>query len=58
MRLPSTVSLAKLAVLLLSCTTLTGCLVAGVSSSGHFFIFPSIGVIVLIIIVLLVMRRR
>ncbi len=47
-----------LLVLLLSSTVLSGCLVAGVSSTGHFFIFPSIGVIVLIIIILLVLRRR
>jgi hypothetical protein len=47
-----------LLVLLLSSTALSGCLVAGATSTGHFFLFPSLGVIVLIIIVLLVLRRR
>jgi hypothetical protein len=51
-------TLTLLVVLLLSSTALTGCVMAGVSSSGHFFIFPGIGVIVLIIIILLVLRRR
>ena len=58
MQKPLLSTLTLLVMLLLSSTALTGCLVAGVSSSGHFFIFPSIGVIVLIIIIFLVLRRR
>jgi hypothetical protein len=58
MHMPRSAALLTLAVLLLSSTALTGCLVAGATSTGHFFIFPGIGVIVLILIVLLVMRRR
>ena len=39
--------------------SLTGCIVAGVSSGGGFFIWPgSIGVLVLILIIFFVMRRR
>jgi hypothetical protein len=38
---------------------LTGCLVAGVSSSGGWFIWPgSLGLIVIIVIAALLMRRR
>jgi hypothetical protein len=51
-------SLALFAVLLPGCAGLTGCVAAGVTSGGHFFIFPGIGVLLLIFIVLLVMRRR
>ncbi len=58
MQTPRLTTLMMLAVMLLSSTALTGCLVAGVTSTGHFFLFPGIGVIVLIIIVLLVLRRR
>ena len=58
MHMPRSAALLTLTVLLLSSTALTGCLVAGATSSGHFFIFPGIGLIVLILIVLLVMRRR
>jgi hypothetical protein len=47
-----------LLVLLLCSTALSGCVVAGVTSTGHFFLFPGLGVIVLIIIILLVLRRR
>ena len=43
---------------LLTLMSLTGCVAAGVTSGGHFFIFPGIGVLVLIFIVLLVLRRR
>ena len=38
--------------------TLSGCLLIGGSSRGGFFIFPGMGVIVLIVVVLLVLRRR
>lgn len=55
---PRVAALLTLAVLLLASTALTGCIVAGATSTGHFFIFPGIGVIVLILIVLLVLRRR
>jgi hypothetical protein len=39
--------------------SLTGCVVAGVSSGGGFFIWPgSIGFLVLILIAVLILRRR
>ena len=50
-----------LLVLLSALTTvpLSGCLVVGGSSRGGFFIFPgSLGLIVLIVIVGLILRRR
>ncbi len=54
---PSTVLL--LLAGLFSCTSLTGCLLIGGSSRGGFFIFPgSLGLIVLIVIIALVLRRR
>ncbi|HEY4011493.1 MAG TPA: hypothetical protein VGM11_15165 [Acidobacteriaceae bacterium] len=56
--MPRFAALLTLTVLLLSSTALTGCVVAGATSTGHFFLFPGIGVIVLILIVLLLMRRR
>ena len=46
---------------LLSCgaLSLTGCVIAGVSSGTGFFIWPgSIGLLVLILIAVLVLRRR
>jgi FtsH-binding integral membrane protein len=46
---------------LLSCgaLSLTGCVIAGVSSGGGFFIWPgSIGLLVLILIAVFVLRRR
>jgi hypothetical protein len=58
MRMPRPAALNLLALLLLSSTALTGCVAAGVTSGGHFFIFPGIGVIILIVVVLLLMRRR
>lgn len=56
--MPRLATLGTLAVLLLCSTALTGCLVAGATSTGHFFIFPGIGLIVLILVVLFVVRRR
>ncbi|HEV2577956.1 MAG TPA: hypothetical protein VGU25_12170 [Acidobacteriaceae bacterium] len=56
--MPRPAALTLLTVLLLSSTALTGCVVAGVTSGGHFFIFPGIAVLVLIFIVLMVFRRR
>jgi hypothetical protein len=50
--------------LLLTCLAigtfpLTGCIVAGVSSGGGFFIWPgSIGLLLLILVVVFVLRRR
>ena len=39
--------------------SLTGCVIAGVSSGGGFFIWPgSIGLLVLILIAVFVLRRR
>lgn len=58
MQMPRPAALTLLTVLLLSSTALTGCVVAGVTSGGHFFIFPGIAVLVLIFIVLMVFRRR
>lgn len=44
---------------LLLSSTLTGCLVLGGSSRGGFFIFPgSVGLILLILVVGLILRRR
>ena len=43
--------------LVLASTSL-GCVVAGYSSSGGWFMFPGIGVIMLIVVVLLVLRGR
>lgn len=52
-------SLANLVLLISACTTLTGCLVAGVSSGGGFFIWPgSLGLLVVLLIIFLIMRRR
>ena len=50
--------LVMLAGLVLS-ATLSGCLLIGGSSRGGFFIFPgSLGLIFLIVVVALVLRRR
>ncbi len=55
----SVLQCAALLVLALPVMTgLSGCLMAGVTSGGHFFLFPSLGVILLIVVVLLVLRRR
>ena len=43
---------------LLGMTTLSGCLVAGVTSGGHFFLFPSLGVILVIVVLFALLRRR
>ena len=43
---------------LLLTAPLSGCLVAGVTSGGHFFLFPSLGVILLILVLFAVLRRR
>ena len=44
---------------LVASSTLTGCLVIGGSSRGGFFIWPgSIGLLVIILIVSLLLRRR
>jgi hypothetical protein len=44
---------------LFSSLALSGCLVAGVSSSGGFFIWPgSIGLLLLLLIVFFILRRR
>ncbi len=37
---------------------LCGCLVAGVTSGGHFFLFPSLGVILVIVVLFALLRRR
>ncbi len=58
MQMPRLTALVTLGLLLLASTALTGCVVAGATSTGHFFLFPGIGLIVLILIVLLVLRRR
>jgi len=42
---------------LMMCLMPTGCVAAGVTSGGHFFIFPSLGLLVVIFIVFLLMRR-
>jgi hypothetical protein len=47
------IAVAALAV----CLVPTGCLVAGVTSGGHFFLFPSLGVLVVLLVVFLLMRR-
>jgi hypothetical protein len=49
-----------LAVLcLISVSTLSGCLVAGVSSSGGAFIWPGgFGLIVVLLLIFLLLRRR
>ncbi len=57
------VSISRFFAVLLPClllsSTLTGCLVLGGSSRGGFFIFPgSVGLILLILVVALVLRRR
>ena len=52
---------ASMLLALLSCGTLslTGCVIAGVSSGGGFFIWPgSLGLLVLILIAVFVLRRR
>lgn len=52
---------ASVLLILLSCgmLSLTGCVIAGVSSGGGFFIWPgSLGLLVLILIAVFVMRRR
>lgn len=39
--------------------SLTGCVVVGASSRGGFFVWPGgVGLVVLILLVLLVLRRR
>jgi hypothetical protein len=55
------VSRVALLLTLVSAGTLplTGCVVAGVSSRGGFFIWPgSIGLLVIILIAVFVLRRR
>ena len=48
-----------LTVLSAGSLSLTGCVVAGVSSGGGFFIWPgSLGLLVLILVVIFVLRRR
>lgn len=48
-----------LLVALIASSTLTGCFVIGGSSRGGFFIWPgSIGLLVIILIVSLLLRRR
>jgi len=43
---------------LLVAPLLSGCLVAGVTSTGHFFLFPSLGVILVIVVLFALLRRR
>ena len=44
---------------LLMCSMLSGCIVAGVSSSGGAFIWPGgLGLLVIVLAVLFLMRRR
>ena len=44
---------------LLVCASLTGCLVAGYSSSGGAFIWPGgLGLVVVILLVVFLLRRR
>jgi hypothetical protein len=51
--------ICALASCLLLATTLTGCLVAGVSSNGGAFIWPGgLGLVVIILLVVFLLRRR
>ena len=44
---------------LLGTASLTGCLVAGVSSNGGSFIWPGgLGLLVMVLIIIFVLRRR
>ncbi len=44
---------------LLMCSMLSGCVVAGVSSTGGAFIWPGgLGLLVIVLVVLFLMRRR
>ena len=55
----TTSHLLLVAVMLISATGLSGCLVAGYSSSGGAFIWPGgLGVVVVILLVLFLLRRR
>jgi hypothetical protein len=48
----------SLAAALLLCGTLTGCLVAGYSSGGGWFIWPGgLGLLVIVAVVIFLMRR-
>jgi FtsH-binding integral membrane protein len=60
LRHPSPISTAALLLTGLAlCTSLTGCVVVGASSSGGWFIFPGgIGLILMILLVLFLLRRR
>ncbi|MBB5346119.1 hypothetical protein HDF10_004129 [Edaphobacter lichenicola] len=52
-------TIGVLVLALVSCSMMTGCLVMGTTSRGGFFIWPgSIGLLVLLLILFLVMRRR
>lgn len=56
-------SVASTLVILISLAVgtlpLSGCLVAGVSSGGGFFIWPgSIGLVLLVLLVVFILRRR
>jgi hypothetical protein len=52
----------KLAVLFAACVAtlgLSGCLVAGYSSGGGWFVWPgSLGLLVIVLVVVFLMRRR
>ncbi len=53
---PGTALLLGLGLMLAS--TCTGCVVAGYSSSGGWFMWPGLGVIVVIAVVLMLLRGR
>ncbi len=57
---PSLPRLAAVGLFVLGiCSLLSGCLVAGVSSSGGGFIWPGgLGLVVIVLVVLFLMRRR
>ena len=52
-------SASILAAGLLLCVTLSGCLVAGVSSGGSWFVWPgSFGLLFIILLIIFLLRRR
>ena len=51
--------LALVAATILLSGTLSGCVMAGVTSGGHFFIWPGgLGLLVILLVVFLLMRLR
>ena len=56
---PTPLGSALLLGLALVSTSLTGCIVAGASSSGGWFIWPGgLGLVVIVIVAALLLRRR